>query len=69
VQIIDISPARAIAYLTMNLVVLPLSALHSTGLPQAVPVLLNGLLIHIAGVGTPSALFARAAAAPVQEVP
>jgi hypothetical protein len=47
-------------YLTMNLVVLPLSALHGTGLPQAVPVLLNGLLIHIVGVGTPSALFARA---------
>jgi len=47
-------------YLTMNLVVLPLSALHGTGLPQAVPVLLNGLLIHIIGVGTPSVLFARA---------
>lgn len=48
------------AYLTMNLVVLPLSALHGTGLPQALPVLLNGVLIHIVGVGTPSALFARA---------
>lgn len=48
-------------YLTMNLVVLPLSALHGTGLPQALPVLLNGVLIHIIGVGTPSALFARAA--------
>jgi hypothetical protein len=47
-------------YLTMNLVVLPLSALHGTGLPHAVPVLLNGVLIHIIGVGTPSALFARA---------
>jgi len=54
-------------YLTMNLVVLPLSALHGTGLPQAVPVLLNGLLIHIIGVGTPSALFARATAPLVQE--
>ncbi|HKC39707.1 MAG TPA: hypothetical protein VKC15_09230, partial [Gemmatimonadales bacterium] len=53
------------AYLTMNLVVLPLSALHGTGLPQALPVLLNGVLIHIFGVGTPSALFARAAQ-PVQ---
>ena len=50
-------------YLTMNLVVLPLSALHGTGLPSALPVLLNGLLIHIIGVGTPSALFARAATA------
>lgn len=49
------------AYLTMNLVVLPLSALHGTGLPPALPVLLNGVLIHIIGVGTPSALFARAA--------
>jgi len=57
------------AYLVMNLVVLPLSALHGTGLPSALPVLLNGILIHIIGVGTPSALFARAAAPPVQEVP
>jgi len=50
-----------VVYLTMNLVVLPLSALHGTGLPHAPPVLLNGLLIHIIAVGTPSALFARAA--------
>jgi hypothetical protein len=49
------------AYLAMNLVVVPLSALHGTGLPHALPVLLNGLLIHIIAVGTPSALFARAA--------
>jgi hypothetical protein len=49
------------AYFVMNLVVLPLSALHGTGLPSALPVLLNGILIHIIGVGTPSALFARAA--------
>jgi hypothetical protein len=48
-------------YLVMNLVVLPLSALHTTGLPSAVPVLVNGLLIHVIGVGLPSALFARAA--------
>jgi hypothetical protein len=54
-------------YLTMNLVVLPLSGLHGTGLPQAVPVLLNGLLIHIIGVGTPSALFARATAPLIPE--
>ena len=47
-------------YFTMNLVVLPPSALHGTGLPRALPVLLNGLLIHILGVGMPSALFARA---------
>ena len=54
-------------YLTMNVVVLPLSALHGTGLPSAVPVLLNGILIHILGVGTPSALFARAATPLLQE--
>lgn len=48
-------------YLTMNLVVLPFSALHGPGLPHALPVLLNGVLIHIVGVGTPSALVARAA--------
>jgi len=54
-------------YLTMNVVVVPLSALHGTGLPHALPVLLNGILIHILGVGTPSALFARAAAPVVQE--
>jgi hypothetical protein len=51
----------------MNLVVLPLSALHGTGLPSVLPVLLNGVLIHIIGVGTPSALFARAAAPPALE--
>lgn len=50
-----------IVYLTMNLVVLPLSALHGTGLPSAAAVLLNGLLIHLIAVGPPSALFARAA--------
>ena len=50
-----------VVYLTMNLVVLPLSALHGTGLPQALPVLLNGALIHVIGVGTPSAWFARMA--------
>jgi len=45
-------------YLQMNFVVLPLSALHA-GFPHALPVLLNGILIHIFAVGTPSALFAR----------
>lgn len=47
-------------YLTMNLVVIPLSAIHGTGLPSALPVLANGVLIHIFGVGIPSALFALA---------
>jgi len=60
----SLSPPRAILLggLTVgDLVVLPLSALHGTGLPSALAVLLNGVLIHIVGVGTPSALFARAA--------
>ena len=57
------------AYLVMNLVVLPLSALQGTGLPSALPVLVNGILIHIVGVGTPSVLFARAASPFAQEVP
>jgi hypothetical protein len=47
-------------YVIMNFVVLPLSA-ASIG-PRTTPVLVNGLLIHMFGVGLPSALFARAAA-------
>jgi len=43
----------------MNFVVLPLSA---AGAPVfRTPVLINGLLIHMFGVGLPTALFARAA--------
>jgi len=49
-----------VVYLTMNLVVLPLSALHGTGLPTRHRAA-ERLLIHIIAVGTPSALFARAA--------
>jgi hypothetical protein len=46
-------------YLVMNLVVLPLSAV---GRPTFVlPVVINGILIHMFGVGLPSSLFARAA--------
>jgi hypothetical protein len=49
------------AYLFMNVVVLPLSALHSPiNLTPSIG-LLNGVLIHIFGIGIPSALFARAA--------
>jgi hypothetical protein len=48
-------------YLMMNLVVVPLSA-AATGLPSW-PVILNGVLIHMFGVGLPSSLFARAACA------
>ena len=47
------------AYLVMNFVVIPLSAANSG--PKALSVLINGVLIHILGVGLPSALFARAA--------
>ena len=45
-------------YLVMNLVVLPLSAAGRPSFPW--PILLNGVLIHILGVGLPSSLFARA---------
>jgi hypothetical protein len=48
------------AYAVMNLVVLPLSKVGGPTLPPP-PVLANGLLIHMLGVGLPSALFARAA--------
>ena len=47
-------------YTVMNLVVLPLSAALPAS--RALPVVVNGLLIHALGVGLPSALFARAAA-------
>jgi hypothetical protein len=49
-----------VAYAVMNLVVLPLSKVGGPSMPAA-PVLANGLLIHMFGVGLPSALFARAA--------
>ena len=48
-----------LVYLVMNLVVLPLSA---AGRPTfVVAVVINGVLIHMLGVGLPSALFAKAA--------
>jgi hypothetical protein len=47
------------AYGVMNFVVLPLSKTGPPALPA--PVLVNGLLIHMFGVGLPSAFFARAA--------
>jgi hypothetical protein len=46
-------------FAVMNLIVLPVSKVGPPSLP--VPVLVNGLLIHMFGVGLPSALFARAA--------
>ena len=47
-------------YLVMNWIVIPLSAVGSSRRPSGIG-LLNGVLIHILGVGLPSALFARAA--------
>jgi hypothetical protein len=49
-----------VVYAVMNLAVVPLSAAE-VGKPSP-PVIANGLLIHMLGVGLPSALFARAAA-------
>jgi hypothetical protein len=51
-----------LAYLVMSLVVVPLSA-APVG-PRTTAVVLNGILIHMLGVGLPAALFARAAAGP-----
>ena len=50
-----------IVYGVMNFVVVPLSAAVTGHLSP--PVIANGVLIHILGVGTPSVLFARASAA------
>jgi xanthine/uracil permease len=48
-----------VVYLVMNLVVVPLSAAVGGARPGAV--ILNGVLIHMFGVGLPAALAARAA--------
>src|SRR6266850_3962575 len=45
-------------YLAMNLAVIPLSAAGRA--PFSWPVTINGVLIHMLGVGLPSALFAKA---------
>jgi hypothetical protein len=50
------------AWVVMNFVVIPLSAAPHG--PQRAAVVANGLLIHVLGVGLPSALFARAAFGP-----
>jgi uncharacterized membrane protein YagU involved in acid resistance len=49
------------AYAVMNFVVMPLSAIGPRTAPLPVPVLVNGLLIHVVGVGLPTAFIARAA--------
>jgi len=48
-------------YLMMNFVVVPASAAGGSGRP-AWPVAINGLIIHMLGVGLPASLAARAAA-------
>ena len=53
------------AYLVMNRVVVPLSLAANN--PKPLAVVVNGVLIHILGVGLPAALFARAARAPRSE--
>jgi hypothetical protein len=49
-----------LAYFGMNYVVVPLSAAAVGSGPPPAPVLINGLLIHMLGVGIPAALAARA---------
>jgi hypothetical protein len=51
-----------VAYLVMSQVVVPLSA-APVG-PRTPAIVLNGVLIHMLGVGLPAALFARASADP-----
>jgi hypothetical protein len=48
-----------LAYVGMNYLVVPLSAAVVGSGPTPTPVLINGLLIHVLGVGIPSALAAR----------
>jgi hypothetical protein len=58
-----LGPLYGIAvYFVMNLLVVPLSRIGGSFGPSA-PVLVNGLLIHIFGVGLPSAFAAAAARA------
>ncbi len=47
-----------VVYVVMNYVVLPLSAAVTGSGPKPAAVVVNGLLIHLLGVGLPSALFA-----------
>jgi uncharacterized membrane protein YagU involved in acid resistance len=51
-------------YFVMNKIVIPSSAIAGTGALPPWPVLINGLLIHMFGVGLPASLAARAARAP-----
>jgi hypothetical protein len=55
-------------YFVMNLVVIPLSRIGAPFHPP-LPVLVNGLLIHVVAVGLPSALAASMAFEPVRSGP
>ncbi len=62
-----LGPLYGIAvYLVMNVVVVPLSRIGGSFTLVFTPVLVNGLLIHMFGVGLPSALAAAAAEEPGQ---
>lgn len=50
-----------VVYVVMNYVVVPLSAAAVGSGPKPAAVVVNGLLIHIIGVGLPAALFGAAA--------
>lgn len=50
-----------IAYIVMNYAVIPMSAAAGAGGLPPTPVLINGLLIHMFGVGIPAAYFVREA--------
>lgn len=50
-------------WLAMNSIVIPLSA--ATRGPLRLAVVINGILIHLVGVGIPAVLFARSAAGPL----
>lgn len=52
-----------LAYFFMNRVVIPLSAIGAAAVPP-LPVFINGIAIHILGVGIPAALFAARAPMP-----
>jgi len=57
-----------LVYFFMNRVVIPLSAIGSSAF--SLPVFVNGILIHILGVGIPAALFvARSMHAPLATAP
>lgn len=56
-----------LVYVVMNVIVVPLSAAPDG--PKPWPVIVNGLLIHMLGVGLPAALAARAAGTSTEPMP